>query len=77
MLRSLAFTTLCSAALIGSSAYAADNPSPPANPPPQVQAPSGVNFVTLQEKNQWRAPKLIGVGVYGPEIGRASRRERA
>ncbi len=67
MLRSLAFTTLCSAALIGSSAYAADNPPPPANPPAQAQAPSGVNFVTAQEKNQWRAPKLIGVGVYGPD----------
>ena len=67
MLRSLAFTTLCSAALIGSSAYAADNPAPPANPPAQAQASSGVSFVTAQEKDQWRAPKLIGVGVYGSD----------
>ena len=36
-------------------------------PPAQTQAPSGVNFVTSQEKSQWRAPKLIGVGVYGSD----------
>ncbi len=67
MLRTLAYTSLVSAALIGSSAYAADNPTPPANPPAQTQAPSGVNFVTSQEMSQWRAPKLIGVGVYGSD----------
>ena len=61
-------TQPCSAPrLIGSSAYAADNPPAPANPPAQTQAPSGVNFVTSQEKSQWRAPKLIGVGVYGSD----------
>jgi sporulation protein YlmC with PRC-barrel domain len=31
------------------------------------QAPTGVNFVKTQEETQWRAPKLIGVGVYGPD----------
>jgi sporulation protein YlmC with PRC-barrel domain len=68
MLRTLAFTTLCGAALVGSSAYAEDNPAVPANAPAaQTQAPAGVNFVTSQEKTQWRAPKLIGVGVYGPD----------
>ena len=67
MLRTLAYTTLCSVALIGSSAYGADTSTPPANQPAQTQAPSGVNFVTSQEKTQWRAPKLIGVGVYGPD----------
>jgi sporulation protein YlmC with PRC-barrel domain len=67
MLRTLAYTALCSAALIGPSAYAADNSAPPANPPAQTQAPSGVNFVTSQDMSQWRAPKLIGVGVYGPD----------
>jgi sporulation protein YlmC with PRC-barrel domain len=67
MLRTLAYTTLCSVALIGSGAYGADNPAPPANQSAQTQAPSGVNFVTSQEKAQWRAPKLIGVGVYGPD----------
>ncbi len=67
MLRTLAYTALGSVALIGSSAYGADTSTPPANQPAQTQAPSGVNFVTTQEKTQWRAPKLIGVGVYGPD----------
>jgi sporulation protein YlmC with PRC-barrel domain len=67
MLRTLAYTTLFSTALIGSSAYGADNPSAPADQPAQAQAPSGVNFVTSQEKTQWRAPKLVGVGVYGSD----------
>ena len=67
MLRTLAYTALCSAALIGSGAYAADNAAAPTNPPMQAQASSGVNFVTAQDKDQWRAPKLIGVGVYGPD----------
>src|SRR6202046_1862328 len=72
MLRTLAYTTLFSTALIGSSAYGADNPTAPANQlaqaqPAQAQATSGVNFVTSQEKNQWRAPKLVGVGVYGAD----------
>ena len=67
MLRTLAYATLFSTALVGSSAYGADNPAPPKDQPPQAQAASGVNFVTRQEKTQWRAPKLVGVGVYGPD----------
>ena len=67
MLKTLAYATLFSTALVGSSAYAADNPQAPANPSAQTQAPSGVNFVTSQDKSQWRAPKLIGVGVYGSD----------
>ena len=67
MLRTLAYATLFSTALIGTSAYGADNPAVPKDQPAQAQAPSGVNFVTAQEKTQWRAPKLIGVGVYGPD----------
>jgi hypothetical protein len=38
-----------------------------------AQQPSGVSFVTMQDKGQWRAPKLVGVGVYGAddkEIGK-------
>jgi sporulation protein YlmC with PRC-barrel domain len=75
MLKTLAYATLFSTALIGSSAYGADNAAAPNAPPPQAQtqAPSGVNFVTRQEESQWRAPKLIGVGVYGSdgkEIGK-------
>jgi sporulation protein YlmC with PRC-barrel domain len=67
MLRTLAYTTLFSTALIGPSAYGADNPRAPGDQPAQAQAPSGVNFVTSQEKTQWRAPKLVGVGVYGSD----------
>jgi sporulation protein YlmC with PRC-barrel domain len=66
MLKTLAYATLFSTALIGSGAYAADNSAAPKDQPAQAQAPSGVNFVTRQEKTQWRAPKLVGVGVYGP-----------
>lgn len=67
MLKTLTYATLFSTALIGSSVYAADNPPAPANPAAQTQAPSGATFVTSQEKSQWRAPKLIGVGVYGSD----------
>ncbi len=69
MLRTLAYTALCSTALIGSSAYGADNPTVPASQPAQAHgpAPSGVTFVAAQDMTQWRAPKLIGVGVYGPD----------
>jgi sporulation protein YlmC with PRC-barrel domain len=67
MLKTLVYATLFSTALIGSSAYGADNAAAPKDPSPQAQAPSGVNFVTKQEKTQWRAPKLVGVGVYGPD----------
>ena len=67
MLKTLAYATLLSTALIGSSAYAADNAAAPKDQPAQAQTPSGVNFVTTQEKTQWRAPKLVGVGVYGPD----------
>ena len=76
MLKTLAFATLFSTALVASSALGEDNPAVPKNQPAQVQpdqtpsaetAPSGINFVTMQEKTQWRAPKLVGVGVYGPD----------
>jgi sporulation protein YlmC with PRC-barrel domain len=67
MLKTLTYATLFSTALIGSGAYGADNPAAPKDQPPQAQTSSGVNFVTKQEKTQWRAPKLVGVGVYGPD----------
>lgn len=69
MFKTLAYATLFSTALVGSSAYGADNAAAPSAPPPQAQtqAPSSVTFVTRQEESQWRAPKLIGVGVYGSE----------
>ena len=66
MLRSLAYTSFVSAALMGSGAYAADNPAP-TDQSAQTQAALGVSFVTSQDMSQWRAPKLIGVGVYGPD----------
>jgi sporulation protein YlmC with PRC-barrel domain len=67
MLRTFAYATLFSTALIGSDAYGADNAAAPKDQPPQAQGPSAVNFVTRQDKTQWRAPKLVGVGVYGPD----------
>jgi sporulation protein YlmC with PRC-barrel domain len=68
MLRTLVYTSLVSAAaLLGSSAYAAEDLAPAAAQPAQSQTASGVNFVTSQDKDQWRAPKLVGVGVYGPD----------
>lgn len=67
MLKTLAYTTLFSAALAGSGAHGADNSAAPKEQPLQVQVQPGVNFVTRQEETQWRAPKLVGVGVYGPD----------
>ena len=87
MFKTLAYATVFTTALAGSSAVAqspggADNPAAPQAQPGQTskqgvqpdkgqaantQAPSGINFVTTQEKTEWRAPKLIGVGVYGPD----------
>jgi sporulation protein YlmC with PRC-barrel domain len=66
MLRTLAYATLFSTALIGPGAYGADDAAAPKDQP-QVQAPTGVTFVPRQEKTQWRAPKLVGTGVYGPD----------
>ncbi len=67
MLKTLAYATLFSAVLIGPSAHGADNPTISKDQTSQALATSGVNFVTKQEKTQWRAPKLVGVGVYGPD----------
>ena len=77
MLKTLAYATLFSTALVGSSALGEDNPAVPKNQPAQVQpdqmaaadtrASSGIDFVTVQKKMEWRTPKLIGVGVYGPD----------
>lgn len=81
MRKTLAYATLFSTALLGSgtfaqSAVAADNQQVPmkqdqAQPAKRADAnsqlPSGINFVTMQEKAQWRTPKLIGVDVYGAD----------
>ena len=67
MFKTLAYATVFSSALTGSGAYSADNPTALKDQPPQAHATSGINFVTKQEKTQWRAPKLVGVSVYGPD----------
>ena len=81
MRKTLAYATLFSTALLGSGAFAqpavaADNQPVPmkqdqAQPAKGADAnsqlSSGINFVTLQEKTQWRAPKLIEVDVYGAD----------
>ena len=69
----LAFASLISAALLGSAAAAESTggTGQPATTGQQTQAqpgaPAGDNFVTQQTVTEWRAPKLVGVGVYGPD----------
>ncbi len=46
---------------------AANSQAPAANSQAPAQAPAGVTFVTAQTVTQWRAPKLVGVAVYGPD----------
>ncbi len=41
--------------------------TPDAQPAANSKAPAGVTFVTNQAVTQWRAPKLVGVAVYGPD----------
>ena len=41
--------------------------TPDAQQAANPQAPAGVTFVTAQAVTQWRAPKLVGVAVYGPD----------
>ena len=80
MRKTLAYATLFSTALLGSGAFAqsavaADEPVPMKQDQAQPakgadansQLPSGINFVMMQEKAQWRTPKLIGVDVYGAD----------
>ena len=76
----LVYATLFSAALLGSGALAqtaaTDNPAPPMKPAqtemstPDAQpakGEAGFSFVTTQATDQWRAPKLVGIGVFGPD----------
>ena len=74
MLKSLAFAGLLNTALLGSVALAqsSGDAGPPAatpNPPAQAQLalPNDSAFVKQQAMDQWRAPKLVGVGVYGAD----------
>jgi sporulation protein YlmC with PRC-barrel domain len=45
----------------------ATDAQPGANSQASAQAPAGATFVTAQTVTQWRAPKLVGVAVYGPD----------
>src|SRR5580658_2968401 len=69
----LALASLISAALFGSAAAAESTggagQAAAADQQTQTQpgAPAGDNFVTQQTVTEWRAPKLVGVGVYGPD----------
>jgi len=46
---------------------AATTPATPAPSSASAAKPSADTFVTQQEMNQWRAAKLVGVSVYGPD----------
>jgi PRC-barrel domain len=78
MKTNLAFASLIGAALLSSAAAAQSTGGngQPAATGQQAQtqpgaqdngAPAGDNFVTKQSINEWRAPKLVGVGVYGSD----------
>src|ERR1700756_4357770 len=80
MRTTLVYATLFSTALLGCGALAqtaaTDNPAAPMKPAqtemskPDAQpakSQSGVQFVTTQATDQWRAPKLVGIGVFGPD----------
>jgi PRC-barrel domain len=52
----------------GNGQTAATNPAAESQPgAPSPGASAGDNFVTKQSINEWRAPKLVGVGVFGPD----------
>lgn len=81
MRKNLAYATLFSAALLGSGALAqtAGDQTAPMKPAQaqsgQASTPdaqpakgeAGFSFVTTQATDQWRAPKLVGIGVFGPD----------
>lgn len=68
-------TTLSLIALAAASSAAAQTPAPGASPPPQAQpsasAPAdskaGGQFITRAQAGQWRASKLVGIDIYGPD----------
>jgi hypothetical protein len=69
----LAFASLISAALLGSAAAAestaGNGQTTTTGQQTQAQpgAPAGDNFMTQQTITEWRAPKLVGVAVFGPD----------
>jgi hypothetical protein len=63
MTMKLAYAALAVTALTGSAALA-QQANDTSQPPP---AQSGGQFIEKQSVNEWRAPKLIGVAVYGAD----------
>ena len=64
----LAYATLVGTALMASAALAEEAGKAPADQSAQTQAaPSEGQFIKTQDINEWRAPKLIGVDVYGAD----------
>lgn len=71
----LAYATLVGTALAGSITLAqqavADEAPAPASQPAQTQSeqagPSAGQFIEKQAIDEWRAPKLVGLDVYGAE----------
>jgi hypothetical protein len=71
MSKNLAIASLISAALLGPAATAqaagGNDQTAATDQQAQTQPNAGDAFVTKQSINEWRAPKLIGVGVFGPD----------
>ncbi len=72
----LAYATLVGTALVGSAALAQQaagagqapvQADQPAQTQPEQAAPSAGQYIKQQAVDQWRAPKLVGVDVYGAD----------
>lgn len=68
--KNLALASLISAALLASAANAqsagGNDQAAPTGEQAGTQPSAGDTVVTKQSINEWRAPKLVGVGVFGP-----------
>ena len=71
MSKKLAFASLVGASLLASAAASqaagGNDQTPATDQQAQTQASAVDTFVTKQSVNEWRAPKLVGVGVFGPD----------
>ena len=68
MTMKLAYAALAVTALAGSAALAHQANDTSQQPAPQQPAAQAAGqFVEKQTVNEWRAPKLIGVAVYGSD----------
>ncbi len=69
MLKSLAYAGLLSTALAGPVALgqSTGDTNATSGAPSQPAAPNGDAYVKQQAIDQWRVPKLVGVGVYGAD----------